>query len=414
MVVEKAVIEVGDTWNESAVFPDPLTGRWVRRLTRRGFINQTPTYHTNSGFTADGRYLALVSVRDGVTWVLAAEVATGALTARWRSPGLGDRSYIHRGMEFDQPGLDGRGICGNRLCIAPRSGRAVFTCERQLLAVSLLTGAARVLLEDCGEEWIYGTPSVAPDERFVAITLSSAHPQMLARRAVTRSYLDYPDHALRVIRVPLEDNGSPEILFERRPAQSAHCAFSPTAPDGLYFDLDLPPGYWCGGDGRTPRLWLLDIASRRPRPLKTSFPGPFQTHAAWLWDGSALAYHGALPGGGIYLGVTAISGETVWERPFPEARDYGHVAVEATRCALILDGDFSSDLLQWLYYDQPGAGAPRLEPICRHDTQWDSIPGQYSHPHPLADPTGKWIAFNAARDGRSDVYVVDVQDTDGG
>ena len=41
----------GQTWNESAAFTDPLTGRRVRRLTTRGVINQTPTYHTNSGFS---------------------------------------------------------------------------------------------------------------------------------------------------------------------------------------------------------------------------------------------------------------------------------------------------------------------------------------------------------------------------
>ena len=59
------MIEIGATWNESEFYPDPVTGRTVRRLSSTGRINQTPTYHTNSGFSSDGRYLVFVSVREG-------------------------------------------------------------------------------------------------------------------------------------------------------------------------------------------------------------------------------------------------------------------------------------------------------------------------------------------------------------
>ena len=99
-------------------------------------------------------------------------------------------------------------------------------------------------------------------------------------------------------------------------------------------------------------------------------------------------------------------GETVWEHVFPDADFYGHLTPDAKRPALILDGDFSRDLLQWLYYDE---ATPRLEPICRHATDWRCIPGQYSHPHPLTDASGRWISFTSARNGRSDVYVVDTK-----
>lgn len=399
------VIEIGECWNESETCRDPLTGRRVRRLSSRGLINQTPTYHTNSGFTADGRYLVLVSIREGGTWVVRAEAATGELKALWRAPGIGDRSYIHRGMELDTPEVDGRGLCGNRLCIAPQSGLAIFTCDRRMLAVDLKTCAVRVLLEDAGEDRIFGAPTVSAEEDWVAITLSSAHPELLAGQARTKRYTDYPDHALRIVRAPLDGSGRLETLYERQPAQSAHCAYCPTDNDLLYFDLDLPPRYWEGSDGTTPRIWLLDTTTKEARPLKEKFPGPLQTHQAWLWDGSALAYHGPLPSGGVYIGVTRRDGETLWEREFPHARYYGHLTADALRPALILDGDFTPDRLQWLYYD---GDPPRLEPICIHGTEWGSLPGQYSHPHPLTDPQGQWIAFNAARRGRSDVYVVQV------
>jgi len=422
----------------------------VRRLTSTGPINQTPTYHTNSGFTADGRHLVLVSVREGATWVLAAEVATGELQALWRAPGIGDRSYIHRGMslaggEALASEVDGGGICGNRVCLAPRSRTAVIAVGRSLVAVAIDTGAARVLLEDCGDEWIFGAPCVDPAERWVAVALSTGHPELVghpqlaasAARAggreraeritlgdVTASLVparDYceHEHRLRLVRVPLDGAGGVEVLYEHPgPAQSAHCAFCPADGNLLYFDLDLPPRYWCGGDGLTPRIWLLDLATGAARPVKAQYPGPFQIHQAWLWDGRALAYHGRASEGGEYFGLVTPAGETLWERTWPEATAYGHLAADATRPALIIDGQFGDDRLQWLYWDtdephgapvDSPAAAPRLETICRHGTEWGSIPGQYSHPHPLTDGAGNWISFTAARGGRSDVYVVDVR-----
>ena len=98
-------------------------------------------------------------------------------------------------------------------------------------------------------------------------------------------------------------------------------------------------------------------------------------------------------------------GQTVREYGFHQAEHYGHVSAAAGRPAIILDGNLSSDLLLWLYYDKE---QPRVEVIARHGTQWGSLPGQYPHPHPLSDPTGRWISFNAAHRGRSDIFIVSV------
>lgn len=405
-------MRIGESWNESHAYEDELTGRTVRRLTTAGWINQTPTYHTNSGFSADGSALVFASVREGATWIVRADVETGELTALWKAPGTGDRNYIHRGMSLTSREVDGRGVCGNRVCMAPRLQTAVFTVERQLVAVDIRTCRARVLLEDCGDEWIFGAPCVSPDERHVAVCLSSSHPEM-QRGAWTltprKPYMDYP-HSLRILRVPLAGSGEAEILYEHpTPAQSAHCAFCPADGNILYFDLDLPPRYWCGSDGTTPRIWLLDVADRRVRPLKDRYPGGFQTHQAWLWDGSAMCYHGPASSGGEFFGVAAINGDPLWEEVFPDARLYGHNTPDPRRKALIIDGSFSTDRLQWLHWGDRAGGVPKLEPICLHSTEWGSLPGQYSHPHPLTDAAGRWVSFTAARGGRSDVHVVAVE-----
>ncbi len=220
------MLEIGTRWNESELFPDPLTGRPVRRITTRGRINQTPTYHTSSAFSADGQFLVLASVREGTTWVIRADVSTGDLVAIWRAPGIGDRNYMHRGMAASRPDIDGRGFAGNRLCMAPKCGLAIFLCERRLLAVDIHTFEARVLVQDIGEDWISGAPCVSPDERHVALALSSAHPELRAGKRVTRPYIAFPDHKLRLVSVPMAGSGEPEVLYERQPAVGALCLLS--------------------------------------------------------------------------------------------------------------------------------------------------------------------------------------------
>ena len=405
-----ATMEIGDTWNESESHKDELTGRVVRRLTSAGRINQTPTYHTNSGFTADGSSLAFASVRNGATWMIRADVKSGDLTALWSSRGIGDRNYIHRGMGLRFDDVDARGVCGNRVCMAPRSQTVVFTVERQMMAVDIRTCQARVLLDDCGDEWIFGAPCVSPDEKYVAVALSSSHPEMRGGTWTLTPRNPYTDylHSLRIIRLPLDPSGEVEVLYEHPvPAQSAHCAYCPGDDSLLYFDLDLPPGYWGGGDGHTPRIWLLDTATGAVRPLKQNYPGPFQSHQAWLWDGSGLCYHGHATAGGEYFGIAKPDGCVVWEQVFPGASAYGHTTPDARKQALIIDGTFSTDTLHWLDWAASTGETPVLEPICIHGNEWGSLPGQYSHPHPLTDASGDWISFTSARGGRSDVYVVE-------
>ena len=50
----------------------------------------------------------------------------------------------------------------------------------------------------------------------------------------------------------------------------------------------------------------------------------------------------------------------------------------------------------------------RVEIIARPGTQWKGCPGQLPHPHPQSDPTGRWVSFSACRDGRTDVFTVEI------
>ena len=80
-------------------------------------------------------------------------------------------------------------------------------------------------------------------------------------------------------------------------------------------------------------------------------------------------------------------------------------AAGGDRPAIILDGNVTRDKLVWLYYD---SDEPRFETICTHGTELNSIPGQASHAHPSTDKAGNCIAFNVAKDKRTDVWVVEI------
>ena len=402
-------IEVGQRWNESTDCADPITLRRVIRLTSFGAYNQSPTYHTNTAFSADGKYVVFASARGKYSYIVRGDVDTGELTALYRAQGVGSRDYMHQSNE-NEPG-NGEGVSGNRLALAPKSDWAIFTHNRSLKAVNIHTGDNRLLIEDIGQEWTYGAPSPSPDEEHVTVALSSAHPQILKDERVTKDYRSFPELKMKLLRVKMT-GGQPEVLYEEQSCHCQHSSYCPTDNDIIYFDRNIIPGWFEGNvQKKIPRLWLIRVSTGETRPLREydSYPGVYQVHAAWTWDGSAIAYHGFLkPKGyssGIYIGITRKDGTNIRDYVFPDVCSYGHINPDPIRPALILDGDVAEGYLSWLYYDKE---QPRLEIICRHNTAWGSLLGQYSHPHPQSNSAGNRICFNKAENGRTDIYVVKV------
>lgn len=383
------MIRKGRTWNESEVHTDPWTLRRVRRITRAGAFNQTQTYHTNTAFTADGEFLVFASERDGASAVFRCHVPTGDLTA------------------LTEP-VPGKRVGGTSLCVAPRSRWVTYRAGRAVRAVHMDTLEERTLIEDLGAEWIAGVPSIDPEERWVLMATHLQHPEAAAGRKPSQSLFEYwaahGGSRLRIVQVPLE-GGEVEVVHDEEGCTSNHTPHSPADPDLLLIDRDFPPRYSAGSDGKTNRIWILRLSTRELTELPPRDRARFQVHSAWTWDGRHVLYHGKSAEGGHYIGVTDPNGNVSREYGFHDREHYGHVAAMAGRPAIILDGNLSPDLLLWLYYD---GDRPRVEVIARHGTEWHSMPGQLAHPHPQSDPTGRWISFNAARGGRSDVFVVEV------
>jgi len=205
------------------------------------------------------------------------------------------------------------------------------------------------------------------------------------------------------LRVALE-GGDVEVLYDEEGVRSGHVQYNPKDPDLLLLDRDFPPRFWFGSDGKTNRIWTLRISTGELAELPSRSGALFQVHSTWTWDGKAVLYHCPTPEGYV-IGVDDRAGNTLWEHQSKSWNVYGHVSAMAGRPAFILDGNLCDDLLTWMYYD---GELPRVEVIARHGTNWGGHEGQYPHPHPQSDPTGRYISFNAAERGRSDVYIVEV------
>lgn len=377
----------GETWNESEVYRDAWTLRQVRRITTKGLYNQTPTYHTNIGFTADGEFLIFASCRDDQSAVFRCHVPTGDITQ----------------ISDPAPPMN---ITGGSLCLAPRSRWTTFITNNTLKAVNIETLDERVLIDDLPPTWQLGIPSIDCNEKLVVVPAFPAPPKDIAgdAQAVWDYFTRHERVWLKLLQVPLA-GGAYQVIYEEDGCRSAHCPHSPVDPNLILLDRDFPPHFWGGSDGKTNRIWILDIKTRQLTELPPQDKARFQVHCCWTWDGETIIYHGRSAVSGYYIGLVDKNGHTVREYPFRDAPHYGHVSAMAGRPAIILDGNISPDLLLWLYYDQE---QPRVEVIARHGTDWKALPGQFPHPHPLSDPTGRWVSFNAGAQGRTDVFVVKV------
>lgn len=395
----------GQTWNESETYLDPLTLKRVRKVTRVGLYNQTPTYHTGTGWTADGEFMVFASARNGGSALFRCHVPSGDITQLTETfDGAGCLDELHKSGGT----CTGNGYGVTMLnCIAPHSHWAVYVQGRSLRAVHLDTLEERLLIANYGDAFIAGMPSIDPEESYVLQPVMSAHPELNAGLPPTKSYIPHFEVTgpeVHLLKVPLAGGAVSEVYTEKG-IGCAHCPHNPLDGNLVLLDRDLPPRLWAGSDGTTNRIWALHLDSQQLTELPNQDRLKFQVHSVWTWDGSAVAYHGKSALGGHYIGVVSKAGETIREYKFTKAEHYGHISAMANRPAVILDGNLTNDMLLLLYYDRE---TPRIEMIAKHATVWGGLPWQYSHPHPQSDPTGRYISFNAVQGGRSDVYIVEV------
>ncbi|MHC4563198.1 MAG: hypothetical protein ACYS8X_10555 [Planctomycetota bacterium] len=386
----------GNTWNESETHKDALTGRLVRRITTAGDVNQKAPYHTRTTFTEDGEFMIFSTFRDGLHTVCRAHVQTGDITSLVGPSEL----TLTAGT------------------IAPISGWVVYWRGKSLQSVNVRTLEERTIIDDIGAEWGGGLISVDPAEEKVVVPSVTAHPDAVAslppeqHRNYKEVFAGGKGRVARLLQIPLAGGAEPNVILWDEGIGITHIEHNPVDGDLLYIDRDRPPMWHAGGDySKTSRCWTYRISTGELTALPPTAEAKFQIHAAWDWSGELLLYHGPayLVWGPCpwYIGAVRPDGEIYREWTFEDGKHYGHVgAAGGDRPAIIIDGNLSPDKMQWLYYDSE---QPRFEDICEHNTEWNSIASnQATHPHPSTDRAGKYIAFNVARDGRTDVCVVTI------
>ena len=419
-------MQPGETWNESLDAVDSATGRPARRLTRLGLFNNTPTYHYNSAFSADSRYLVFVTARDGGSAIVRAEVETGELTVLLATEGFGDRS---RGATLEPwaPGPEGNGgFTATRTALIPATRWVVATTPSRVLAVHLETREVRPLADRFAAGFTPLAPGANASGTEVFVPLAPPHPDQDAHldrpgRPYAQAMLE--QHAgvpTQILAIDLQ-TGQQRVVHADPLAGCAHVLPSPTDDDLVLFDRDLPPTFAYAGDhARSPRAHLLRLSTGELTPLRPKNAHQFQSHTNWNRDGSRIYYHGPAaedaeqpigPGtrlGQMFLGVSDLGGDSVFEMNLPRYY-YGHVSTHPRAEAIITDGLVAPDLVAAIHYeDLDPAGAPRIELLARHDTDWSAAPGQLSHPHCHISPDGKWLSYNTAAAGRADVCLVRV------
>jgi hypothetical protein len=416
-------MEAGLRWNESTVGRDTATARWTRRLTAHGARNNTPTYHFNTAFTADSRFLVVVTVRGGRSAIVRAEVETGELTVLAATEGFGHAGG--GGGWFWAPGpLGPGGYHATRTALAPASGWVIAAGPKRLHAVHVATGERRDL---CAYEpgWRPSVPGADASGRRVYLPLSPVHPDFdpqhpgAPRRPYGQVMLErHGGIPTRIVQVDI-DSGETRTVHEDPVAGCNHVCPSPTDDDLLLIDRDLPPTFSYHGDnGRSPRLHLLRLSTGRLTPLRPRNRHQFQSHGNFSRDGTEIFYHGpAYEGhvrplrpdallGEMFLGVSDLRGESVFEMNFPHYH-YGHVSTHTQADAIVTDGLVTRDHICAVHYrDLDALGQPRIELLARHATDWEGLAGQLRDPHCHVSPDGRWLSYNRAAGGRSDVYVV--------
>jgi hypothetical protein len=390
----------GDIFNESRTFADPVTGRLTRQITTNGQYNNTPTYHIDTAFTADSRTIVFRRDDADASYLMKADVETGDIT-------------VIAASKLDKGGKFG----GIALAQASNWFAAVKGNRNQSLRVyHVETLEERVLIDDIGEEKRISAPNGSTDGKTIVVPCPPVYPPdytpdmgKMYREMCVEKFGGMPTTYYEVDI----DTGEREIIWDDPIYGSNHVQHCPTDSDLLMIDRDAPPDFWAGGDkGRTSRVWLLRKSTKALTEIRPRDINRFQVHSNWSHDGEHVYYHSRSfnepDQNGHYIGAADRTGRILWEGTFPDFH-YGHVGSHTQKHAILIDSVITPDLVCAVHYEQAGAhGVPPLEILAKHDTELRSIPGQYSHPHPQMSRDGAWLSYNAAHDGRADVFVVRV------
>jgi hypothetical protein len=358
------ILKKGQVFNESEVFADLATGRKSIRLTKFRKINHHQSYHIFDNYTRDSRYLLLTTrTDDDCTAILRAEIATGEMTV----------------LE-----VFAKGVWANFILI-PAAGKVAVVSGSDIRLIDMYTLKEEVVRSNIAG-LIVMAGSIDGTKIFGKRTGAAIDVNGTTVKPVTHLYIDIK-------------SGDIKDIFQESKAQCNHVVPCPSDPDLILIDRDFAPGFGGGSDGKTSRVWILNVKTGKLTEIRPNDLNPFQNHSNWNYNGDYVYYHGAsvkhsypTSPTGHFIGVADKSGKVVWEGHFPKF-SYGHVSGHTKMNAVLSDALISRNLIVAFHWQELNSqGLPMIEILGQHDTNW--VAGQENHPHPNMSPDGKWICYN--------------------
>ena len=374
------------------------------RVTTNRDANEQQLYYTTPSLCLDGTHLIFLSDRTGHPNLYSRNLASGSEQQLSHNRERVLKSYVYFGGRPYQ----GLGMASPSLHAA--TGTVYFIQGRTI--VRARPGGETVPIATLPEGQMTAYTHVSEDGRRLCVPTVDAlalggdrplrgHPSYgVARRMRQEGLSSY-------LRVYDTEDGR-ELACEPVPgAWVTHVQFSPLNPDWILYNHE-----WSRHSG-VRRMWLWDGLAHRA--LRTEGEGrsrrDWACHEVWSCDGDSILYHGRYQGGRDFIGRICIQCNETMEIPLPAGWDqYGHYDVPSA-ASLISDGYFrpagpaSGHHCPWLSRIDVDWSERQMTwtPLTAHLTSWRS---QDTHPHPRADPSGRYVYFNSDRDGRRAVYRV--------
>lgn len=393
---------IGDKWkSEIREFKDDKTGRTIKQLTQTG--NNVHLYFTENSFDANKNEIIFRSDR-----------ASGSKRAPHQNPSYNlFRMNLDSGeivQLTDEPaqtaGDDGGSV--RRATKTPDSKLIVYHTGDQIKKLDMETGAISLLYEETGNYNI-GSPSIAPNRRYIAFTRNED-----VQVADGPNYTGFKDRFYlvkdgRITLAYLDGSGWFDVFKDTH--QVGHFQFCP---------VDSTIGSYCH-EGPwnlvTQRMWLLDFVAREARPCFRQAEQDSIGHEFWTRDGY-LFFDNRGPGhdGTItsdrtqavatsvqvnqnamipFVGLADRWGGVVKRIDMPFYCNHYHANPEKT----LLVGD---DVDNLVLIDISGKEA-KLQVLCNHKTSWHT---QSAHCHPTWSWDGKQILYASDYGGQVNLYLV--------
>ncbi len=395
------------------IFPDPVTGRRVRRLTDGG-VNVSP-YFNSYAWTPEGDIVFYLRWEQESKSVCACEVETG-------------RGWAVAGP-FAEPETEGA-TTWPTLNAIPGERAVSFVAEGAVWRADLEGYAERVADLPATGGGI-GDTDLSGDGRWHVLGCIWMSEE--ARQNVPDPYWPPDEFCARyglhtlMMRVDLRTGVLEELWDE--PAVVDHISVNPLDPDLILYCHEGAIPYQYG------RMFLLRVGENAPprtgetpapagyhpespggRPVRDQRSGRVKvTHERWFADGERIAYHGqylAEPPEAAppvhYVGMLEVARDLPHEYVLSDPNlSAWHSSPSPDGRRMVMDQMSGEHGLYLLTLDR-AAEAWQVEQLTSLHSDASQIPhGQWHEMDPIWSPEGKRVLFRAVQKGECDLYVVE-------